>query len=105
MHRYTENNHYNVYFIYKFDCRFIIFVIFLPTVQAYIFNLVVGVTPKHVKLGVVNDEIDYSKCNHSAYDGCFLDTNQNVSLSCLFLEYLQNKTYDFVSMNKNFIFQ
>lgn len=71
--------------------------IFLPTIQAYIFNLVVGVTPKHVKLGIVNDEIDFLKCNHLAYDGCFLD-NQNVSLSCLFLEYMQNKTYDFVSM-------
>lgn len=75
--------------------RFIIFVLVLPLLQTYLFNIAIGRKPKNLALAVINDE--NSHCDYSAYQGCFLDENQTVSLSCLYLEYMENQTYSFVS--------
>lgn len=76
--------------------RFMIFVVVLPLLQTYLFNTAIGRKPKNVHLAVINDEI--ADCDYSAYQGCFLDENQTVSLSCLYLEFMQNQTYKFVSI-------
>lgn len=74
-----------------------VFVIVLPVLQTYLFNVAIGRKPKNIQLAVVNDEISTANCSYSAYQGCFLDANQTVSLSCLYLEVLQNESYNFVS--------
>lgn len=74
-----------------------VFVIVLPVIQTYLFNIAIGRKPRNLQIAVVNDEISTSKCNHLAYKGCFLDENQTLALSCLYLEVLQNETYKFVS--------
>lgn len=75
-----------------------VFVIVLPVLQTYLFNTAIGRKPRNLHLAVVNDEIATANCSHSAYQGCFLDANQTVSLSCLYLEVLQNESYNFVSI-------
>ncbi|XKL64323.1 hypothetical protein PGB90_004409 [Kerria lacca] len=78
------------------EIAFIMFILVLPTVQAYIFNLVIGVKPKHIKVAVVNEETTLSSCYQSPYESCFLDENQNASFSCLFLDFLRKENYDFI---------
>ena len=72
-----------------------VFVLVLPLLQTYLFNTAIGRKPKNIHLGIINDET--SHCDTKAYEGCFLDENSTVSLSCLYLEFLQNQTYKFVS--------
>lgn len=72
-----------------------LFVVILPLLQTYLFNVAIGRKPKNLNIAVINEEI--SNCHYSAYSGCFLDEKQNVSLSCLYLEFLKNETYTFVS--------
>lgn len=74
-----------------------VFVVILPILQTYLFNTAIGRKPKNLHLAVVNDEISTSDCSYSAYTGCFLDENQTVALSCLYMEFLQNETYTLVS--------
>lgn len=78
----------------KREYIFIIFVLVLPLLQTYLFNTAIGRKPNNLPLAVINDE--NSHCDYSAYQGCFLDENQTVSLSCLYLEYMENQTYSFV---------
>lgn len=77
-----------------FHCRFIGFVIILPMVQVILFNTAIGKKPKNLPLAVVNDE---STCIHSNFDGCFLDDNSSIALSCRYLELLKKCSYDLVS--------
>lgn len=79
----------------KREYIFMLFVVILPLVQTYLFNVAIGRKPRNLNIAVVNEEI--SSCQYSAsYSGCFLDEKQNVSLSCLYLEFLKNDSYNFV---------
>lgn len=83
----------------KREYIFLVFVLVLPLLQTYLFNVAIGRKPKNIPLGVINDE--KADCDYTAYQGCFLDENQTVSLSCLYLEFLQNETYKFVQYNNH----
>ncbi len=59
--------------------------------------MTIGTKPAHLPLGVVNNEIPVSHCNNTIFSGCFLHEDEFVPLSCLFLQFMKNQTYDFVS--------
>lgn len=75
---------------------FVLFLFLLPISQTYFFNVSIGRKPKHLKVGVVNDEISVSRCDQDAYKGCFLLENESVSLSCCFLDLMRKETYQFI---------
>lgn len=83
--------------------RFVLFLFLLPISQTYFFNVSIGRKPKHLKVGVVNDEISVSRCDQDAYKGCFLLENESVSLSCCFLDLMRKETYQFVSTSYHYI--
>lgn len=57
-----------------------------------------GRNPKNVNVAVINEEIPIAECEHITYSECFLNENQSVPLSCLYLDLLGNNTYNFVSI-------
>lgn len=74
----------------------------LPILQSYLFNVTFGGRPTNLPIAVVNEEIKNDSCNSLTYDSCFLneEENQNIALSCLYLEFLRNKSYNLVSIEK-----
>ncbi len=80
-----------------------VFVIVLPLLQTYLFNTAIGRKPKNLQIGVINNEMSVDDCSYAAYRGCFLDENETISLSCLYLEFLQNETYHLVSITNTVI--
>ena len=94
---------YTKYMSYRSEkfYRFLAFLLILPILQSYLFNVAIGGKPKHLNLAVVNEEMSPSNCAPSLYNGCVLSEeeiyNENITLSCMFLDYLKNETYNFVS--------
>lgn len=72
-------------------------VIVLPLESLYSFNAGYGHKPQKLHLAVVNDEIPLENCSPLLYSDCFLDTN-SLSLSCLYIDLIRNKTYEIVSI-------
>ncbi|KAK7588216.1 hypothetical protein V9T40_005461 [Parthenolecanium corni] len=70
---------------------FQILLMFLPVVSSWFFCTAIGRYPQRLKLAIVNEE---TNCNMYERNGCFLDSDSNVHISCLFLEALKNKTYE-----------
>lgn len=83
-----------IFFI--FILRFTLFVIFLPLIQTVLFNVACGHDPKHLSLGILNEEYvdNIGKCSLEQTNSCFL--NESVPVSCLVLEKLREKTFDLV---------
>lgn len=78
--------------------RVLILVIMLPFLQSYFFCLTTGRTPKHLQVAVINDEISLAECQYKNFStGCFFSDAENVPLSCLYLKFLADRTYEVVS--------
>lgn len=81
--------------------------IMLPFLNTLFFNIAIGRNPRGLSIAVVNDEISMFNCTEAMYSTCFLDDNSTVTLSCLFINLLRNKSYTVVSTSadalKNFI--
>ncbi|KAK7588215.1 hypothetical protein V9T40_005460 [Parthenolecanium corni] len=57
-------------------------------------------TPKHLHVAVINEEISLAECNYKNFStGCFLDDVHNVPLSCLYLKFLAERTYELIEYN------
>ncbi|VVC34716.1 Hypothetical protein CINCED_3A002860 [Cinara cedri] len=85
----------NMYLLRR-NIPFTLFVIFLPLIQTVLFNIACGHDPKHLSLGILNEEFvgNSGKCSLTQTKNCFLD--ENVSVSCLVLERLKEKTFELV---------
>lgn len=86
-----------MFFFFVYIKRFTLFVIFLPLIQTMLFNIACGHDPKHLSLGILNEElIDNSPgtCSLAQTKNCFLDGG--VTVSCLVLERLKQKTFELV---------
>lgn len=79
------------------------FLFLLPLVQTYFFNLAIGHDPKGLNIAVVNDELHqrrHGECKFEYYQGCFLDSPEDVVMSCAYVETMRSRSLNIVS---NFI--
>ncbi|XP_025421950.1 ABC transporter G family member 23-like isoform X2 [Sipha flava] len=77
---------------------FTLFVTFLPLIQTGLFNIACGHDPKHLALGVFNEDFNTSvTCSMNRTNDCFLDGG--VPVGCLVLERLKEKTFDLVEFS------
>lgn len=68
----------------------LIYVLALPTLQAYLCNMILGSEPQYLKLGIVSEEL------HNGFADCNVYGQMNCSdigkpFSCLFMDQLQEK--------------
>jgi len=79
-------------------------VIFLPLIQTVLFNVACGHDPKHLTLGILNDEpvSQTGTCSLMQTKNCFLDGG--VPVSCLVLERLKEKTFELVIFTNKLLF-
>jgi len=77
-------------------------VIFLPLIQTVLFNVACGHDPKHLTLGILNEESvnKLGTCSLTQTQNCFLDGG--VPVSCLVLERLKEKTFELVIFTNTF---
>ncbi|XP_050542631.1 ABC transporter G family member 20-like [Daktulosphaira vitifoliae] len=74
---------------------FLGFIILLPLIQTYFFNLCIGHDPKGLKIGIINNELalkGFSKCSPELFNGCFLNNPDNLTVSCAFEEHLKKRS-------------
>lgn len=78
--------------------------IFLPLIQTVLFNVACGHDPKHLTLGILNDEhvSQTGTCSLMQTKNCFLDGG--VPVSCLVLERLKEKTFELVIFTNKWLF-
>lgn len=78
--------------------------LFLPLIQTVLFNVACGHDPKHLALGVLNEEIiagNPEMCRSASQTkSCFMDGG--VSVSCLLLDKLKEKTFELVIITQIF---
>lgn len=75
--------------------------IFLPLIQTMFFNIACGHDPKHLSLGILNEEFIGNApgtCSLTQTKNCFLDGG--VTVSCMVLERLKEKTFELVISGK-----
>ncbi|XKL64715.1 hypothetical protein PGB90_004801 [Kerria lacca] len=80
----------------KREYLFLILVLALPLTQNIFANLTLGKKPKNLPLGVLNEEIPINNCSYTTYNGCVLNENQTLTLSCLYLNYLRENFYTLI---------
>lgn len=71
--------------------------VLLPLIQTVFFNIACGHDPKNLSLGILNEEFignSSDTCSITQAKHCFLDGG--VTVSCLVLERLKEKTFDLV---------
>lgn len=90
----------NIYLLRR-NIPFTLFVIFLPLIQTVLFNIACGHDPKHLTLGILNDEpvSQTGTCSLMQTKNCFLDGG--VPVSCLVLERLKEKTFELVEYSSS----
>lgn len=91
-----------IYYYHTFFLRFTLFIIFLPLIQTVLFNVACGHDPKHLTLGILNEESvnRLGTCSLTQTKNCFLDGG--VPVSCLVLERLKEKTFELVIFTNKF---
>lgn len=72
--------------------------ILLPILNALFYCLAIGTDFRDMPITVRNEEIDILNCPYSNTDGCILNENNNQTMSCVVLDYLQSLDYTFVSI-------
>lgn len=83
--------------------RFLIFVLLLPLVQTYFFNIAVGHDPENLNIAVVNDELrvkNLRECKPEYYQDCFIDRPDDVIMSCAYIDQIKTKSLKIVSSFK-----
>lgn len=71
----------------------------LPIIITVFFNMAIGRDPKNIRIGIINDEIDFRSCANFTYkhnNNCFL--NEKMYGSCQLIYQLHKRTYKIVSL-------
>lgn len=77
--------------------------ILLPILNSLFYCYAIGTDFRTMPITVRNEEIDILNCPYSNTDGCILNENNNQTMSCVILDYLQSLDYTFVSIVHNII--
>jgi len=71
--------------------------IVLPLMQIFNVGFAVGVNFLDMPIAVKNDEIDILQCQYFNASGCIFEKNNNQTMSCVVLNYLESQNYKLVS--------
>lgn len=77
--------------------RFLYTTVILPILLSIIFCFGIGVNIKNMIITIKNEEVNISDCQNLNNNGCIFDNNNNYTMSCVVLNYLQAQDYKFVS--------
>lgn len=72
--------------------------IILPILNSMFYCLAIGTNFKNIPITVRNEETDLLNCQYSDTNGCILNKNNNQTMSCVVLSYLQSLDYTFVNI-------
>lgn len=70
----------------------------LPIIQAFNLCAGVGVDFKGMPIAIRNEEVNFSDCHYSNINGCIFDNHNNLTMSCVVMNYLAKQSYELVSI-------
>lgn len=77
--------------------------IFLPVFQIVSFYMSIGVNLKYINIAIKNDEVNIVDCKHFKIDECIFEKSDNITMSCVIMNYFESRDYNLVSVFKNFL--
>ncbi|XP_050548817.1 ABC transporter G family member 23-like isoform X7 [Daktulosphaira vitifoliae] len=89
------------WFIFSRDIISMMFVLVLPFILMFNFNLTTGTSFKDINVAILNDEVNTSICTNTRLNSCLVENDFNGTLSCDMISYLRSLDYIILYIKNN----
>ncbi|XP_025415790.1 ABC transporter G family member 23-like isoform X1 [Sipha flava] len=86
------------YHVCSRDYLLLFTMIVLPIIQSFNFCSAVGVNFKNMPIAIKNEEVNFTDCQYSNFNGCIFDKNNSLTVSCVIMNYLSSLDYNLVEV-------